>query len=219
MRKIISFGKRSSAIASIIALVYGILQILFGLQVIPHPGNLYWFFMPTLMLAPVFLIVMVCLDLVAKEKSRIWTTVAWVLATINCTMVFMIYAFQSARLSSLRFKWETGDFEARVFGQHTALVIVELTGYFLISAATLICAFAFRNRNPRWFFRNVLINALPLPALVIWYIYPQFYYLSFLWLVTLPIATFQATRIFQFEEKKAGKKERKIIDPLEWVIQ
>src|SRR5665213_2987268 len=86
MRKIISLGKRSSATATIIVAAYGILQILFGLHLIPYHANLYWFLILSFLFAPVFLITMICFDLITPAKSRRWTTIAWVLGTVNCTI-------------------------------------------------------------------------------------------------------------------------------------
>src|SRR5665647_277492 len=109
MRKIISLGKRSSATATIIAAAYGILQILFGLHLIPHPGNLYWFLIPSFLFAPVFLITMICFDLISPAKSRRWTTIAWVLGTVNCTMITLVYFSHLAHINPSLCIWESGD--------------------------------------------------------------------------------------------------------------
>lgn len=216
MRKIISAGKRSSAIATVIAVAYGLLQMLYGLHIIPYPGNLYWFFLPLLLLAPAFLIMTVCLDILADENSRRWTMPAWGLATINCMMMIMIYGSQPGHLDPSHFNWKTGDMGLLIFKHHTTLLAMKYAGLFLISAATFILAFSF---HAKWFFRSLLLNGLVLPLLIVSYFFPDYYYLASVWMITFPLATFHATRFFTREEKKLQKKEKRMAQPVEWVIQ
>jgi len=218
MRKIISLGKRSSATATIIAAAYGILQILFGLHLIPHPGNLYWFLIPSFLFAPVFLITMICFDLISPAKSRRWTTIAWVLGTVNCTMITLVYFSHLAHINPSLCIWESGDLRVPLFEHHTALDAVEYTGYFLISASTFISAFAFRNLNAKRLYRILLINGIPLPILIFSWFYPGYYFLNFLWVVTFPLATLRASQFFNMEERKLGKQEKRMAHPVEWVI-
>ena len=219
MRKIISLGKWSSATATIIAASYGILQILFGFHLIPHPGNLYWFLVPSFLFAPVFLSTMICFDLILPAKSRKWTTIAWVLGTVNCTIITMVYFSQLAHINPSLFNWESGDLRIPLFKHHTALEAVEYTGYFLISASTFISAFAFRNLNANRLYRSLLINGILLPVLIFSWFYPRYYFLNFLWVVTFPLSTLRANQFFTMEERKSGKKEKRMAHPVEWVIQ
>src|SRR5665647_3014759 len=218
MRKIISLGKRSSATATIIAAAYGILQILFGLHLIHYPGNLYWFLVPSFLFAPVFLITMICFDLITPAKSRRWTTIAWVLGTVNCTIITMVYFSQLAYINPSLFNWENGDLRVPLFKHHTALEAVEYTECFLISASTFISAFAFRNLNANRLYRSLLINGILLPILIFSWFYPGYYFLNFLWVVTFPFATLRASLFFNMEERKLGKQEKRMGHSVEWVI-
>ena len=217
MRKIISLGKWPSATATIIAAAYGILQILFGLH-LPLPGNLYSLLIPSFLFAPVFLSIMICFDLITPAKSRKWTTIAWVIGTVNCTMITMVYFSQLAHINPSLFNWERGDFRVPLFEHHTAFEAVEYTGYFLISASTFISAFAFRNLNAKRLYRSLLINGILLPILIFSWFYPRYYFLNFLWVVTFPLATLRASQFFNMEERKLGKQEKRMGHPLEWVI-
>lgn len=219
MRKIISVGKRSSAIATFITGAYGLLQILWGLHLVPYPGNLYWFFLPLLLLAPAFLIMTVCLDILAHENSRKWTMPAWALATINCMMMIMVYCSEPGHLDPSDFNWKTGDVGLFIFEQHSALLATKYAGFFLISAATFILAFAFRNSNAKWFFRSLLINGLQLPLLLISYFFPHYYYLASVGMITFPLATFHATRFFTMEARKLQKKEKRRAHLFKWGLQ
>src|SRR5665647_755272 len=219
MRKIISLGKWSSATATIIAAAYGILQILFGLHLIPRPVNLYSLLIPSFLFAPVFLIAMICFDLITPAKSRKWTTIAWGLGTINCTIITMVYFSHLAHINSSLFNRESEDLRVPpLFEHHTAFEAVEYTVYFLISASTFISAFAFRNLNSKRLYRSLLINGILLPILIFSWFYPRYYFLNFLWMVTFPLATLRASQFFNMEERKLGKQEKRMGHSVEWVI-
>jgi len=219
MRKIISLGKRSSAIATLIAVAYGILQILFEFPVIPHAHNLSLYFLPLFLLAPAFLVVTVCLDILAPAKLRRWTIAAWGLATINCMMMIMVYCSQPGHLNPSHFNWETGGFNLLVFSHHTSLIAVKYASYLLMSASIFILAFPLRKCSSKWHFRSLLINGLLLPLVIISYFYPHYYYLSSVWLIIFPFTTFQTTSFFRIKERRLQKKEKSVTSPFEWVIQ
>jgi hypothetical protein len=216
MRKIILAGKRSSAIATFISVTYALLQILSALQLIPYPGNLYWFFLPSLLLAPAFLVMTVCLDILVNENARQWTMAAWGFATINCMMMIMVYCYQPGHLDPSEFNWKTGDVGLFIFEHHSTLLAIKYVGFFLISAGTFILAFAFRNSGSKWFFRSLLINGLQLPLLVISYLFPHYYYLASVGMVTFPLATFHATRFFTRKEIKLEKREKRKAQLVDW---
>lgn len=219
MRKIIFLGKRASAITTIIVVVYGLLQILFEFKVIPRPGNLSWYFLPLLLLAPAFLIIMVCLDILAPGKLRRWTIPAWGLATINCMMMIMVYCSQPGQLNTSHYNWETGGLNLQVFSHHTSLVAVKYASYLLMSTSAFIIAFPLRKCSSKWHFSSLLINGLLLPLIIISYFYPDYNYLSSVWLIIFPFTTFQTTGFFRMKERRLQKKEKRITSPFEWVIQ
>lgn len=219
MRKIISLGKRASATTTIIVVAYGLLQILFEFKSIPHPGNLSWYFLPLLLLAPAFLIITVCLDILAPGKLRLCTIPAWGLATINCMMVIMVYCSEPGQFNPSHYNWETGGLNVQVFSHHTSLIAVKYASYLLMSASAFILAFPLRKCSSKWHFSSLLINGLLLPLIIISYFYPDYNYLSWVWLIIFPFTTFQTTGFFRMKERRLQKKEKRITSPFEWVIQ
>ena len=215
MKKVIYLGKRFSAISSVIAIPNGLLQILSAVRLIPHPGNLYLFFMPGLLLAPAFLITTMCFDIPAYDSSRKYIITSWILATINCTMLIMVFCSKPGVLNPSSFDWQTGSLGHLVFAHHTTPVMVKYASCILISASTFILAFAFRKRKAKWLFRSLLMNRLMLPLWVVSYIYPKYYFLASPWIVTFPFALFHITRFFTMEERKLQKKVKTINHPFE----
>jgi hypothetical protein len=218
MLKIISLGKRSSIAATVIAVSYGVLQILFSFHFIPHPDNLYWFLIPSLLFAPLFLITVICFDLLTPAQSRKWTTVAWVIGTINCTMITLVYLFQVTSVNRQLFIGEAGHFRVPLLEDHSVLSALEYMAYFLVSASTFVLAFAIKNLNAKQLYRSLLVNGILLPVLIFSWFYPRYHFLNYIWMVTFPLATMQACQFFKVEERELKKKEKRMKGDIEWII-
>lgn len=219
MRKTISIGKVSSFFCLIIAVSYGLLQILSSLKFIHYPGNFYWFFAPSLLLAPAFLLTTICFDILTPERLRGWTITAWALATIDCMMILMVYFSQPALLNPSHFNWKAADFSVVIFQHHTALVQVKYAHYFLISAATFVLSFGARERMVTFLSRALILSSLMITALVISYIYRDYYFLLFGWFFIFPFAIAAVNKYFNLEQRKLNETGKKIKLPVEWVIQ
>jgi hypothetical protein len=218
MRKTISIGKVSSFVLLIIAVCYGLLQILSSLKLIHYPGNFYWFFAPSLLLAPAFLVTTVCFDILTPDRLRGWTITAWVLATIDCMMIVMVYFSQPGLLNPSHFNWKAADFNVTIFQHHTALIDVKYVHYFLISASTFVLTFGTRKRDIKFFSRGLLLNSLMITALVISYIYKDYYFLLFGWFFIFPFAVFPVNQFFILKQRKLNIGGN-IKFPIEWIIQ
>lgn len=219
MRKTISIGKVSSFVSLIIAVCYGLLQILSSLKLIHYPGNFYWFFAPSLLLAPAFLVTTVCFDILTPDRLRGWTITAWVLATIDCTMIVMVYFSQPGLLNPSHFNWKATDVNVTIFQHHTVLIEVKYVHYFLISVSTFVLSFGTRERDIKFFSRGLLLNSLMITALVISYIYRDYYFLLFGWFFIFPFAVSPINKFFILEQGKLNKGGKNIKFPIEWVIQ
>lgn len=218
MHKVLSIGKYSSLTAAVAGAAYGLLQIFFGLHILPHPENLYWFFGPSLLLAAVLLITTVCIDIVAPQRVRSWTISAWGLATINCTIIFMIFCYQPGIINPAHFDPETGDMGLNLFQLHTTLVAVKYAGYFLISSSIFLLAFAFKGHQLKWLFPSLFANVVVLPLLPLCRSFPHYYYVASAFSITFPLATFQLAKYFALQEKKLQKREKKVLKALKWAI-
>src|SRR4029079_19491486 len=86
-----SIGAWSSILALLFGFGYSIPQILSSAKLIPHPEDLFWLFLPSLFLAPAFLVAMICLDFSAAKEQRIWTTIGWAFAAVYCVDVSFVY--------------------------------------------------------------------------------------------------------------------------------
>ena len=219
MRKTISIGKVSSFVTVMIAVCYGLMQILSSLHFINYPGNFYWFFAPSLLLAPAFLVTTICFDILTPDRLRRWTITAWVLATIDCTLVLMVYFSQPGLLNPSHFNWKTADFSVMIFQHQTALIEVKYLHYFLISASAFVLSFGTRQRDVTFLSRGFLLSSLMITALVVSYIYRDYYFLLFGWFFIFPFAITPINKYFILELRKFNKIGKKMKFPIEWVIQ
>jgi len=209
MKKIILAGKTSSFLVTIISIGYGISQALLAIGLIPHCANLHWFFIAFLLLAPLFLVMTVCLDLVASENSRKWTTIAWGIATINCTLVNMAYFFRPGVVEHY-LNWQTGDLGRQVFETPATLISIQFTTCYLLSASAFICSFAFRNSGTKKLYRSLAVNGLFLPLLAVCWLYPRYYYLVSMWMIAFSLASLRVTSYFKAEERKLEEQEKRV---------
>jgi ATP/ADP translocase len=80
-------GFWSAIIAVILVFTYGLLQVLTDNNVIPAIDKSILLFLPPLLLAPVFLLVVVSLHYSVGRENKIWTSIALSIATVYCGQI------------------------------------------------------------------------------------------------------------------------------------
>jgi len=190
-------GYWSALLSVIFGFGYSIPQILSTLKIIPHPQDLFWLFLPSLFLAPAFLVAMICLDFSVNSTLKIWTTIGWAFAAIYCTMVTLVYFSQLAVVLPQQFKGVADDKNLLLFESGTFLMSVDCLGYFFMSLSSFFAAFAFANSKHKWLYRGLLLNGSLMPLLVLAFFYPVFYYIGAVWMITFPLAMINAIKFFR----------------------
>ena len=104
MKNIKTIGFWSSALSVIFGMAYSIPQILSTMKIIPHPQDLFWLFLPSLFLAPAFLLTMICLHYSASEDLKIWTAIGWSFAILYTIAVSIVYFTQLTVVLPLQLK-------------------------------------------------------------------------------------------------------------------
>ncbi len=193
-----------TAILSVIfGFCYSIAQILSTAQIIPHPQDLFWLFLPSLFLAPSFLIAIICLHYAASASLKIWTNIGVAFAVLYCTDVSMVYFTQLTVIVPAQLKGQIDEKSVLLFNPKTFLMAVDCLGYFFMSLSTLFTAFAFRKNT--WLYRGLLWNGALMPVLVLAFFYPTFYYIGALWMITFPLAMINAARFFRNDSRSQLK--------------
>jgi len=198
MNNVRRIGQWSAALAVLFGIGYSVPQIFSSLHLIPHPNDLFWLFLPSLFLAPAFLIVMICLDFSVADKAKIWTRIGWAFAAVYCTLVTIVYFSQLTVVLPAELKGDIDNNNLLLFESKTFLMAVDCLGYFFMSLSTFFAAFAFRSdEQHKWLYRGLLWNGSLMPVLVLAFFYPVFYYVGALWMISFPLAMINALKMFR----------------------
>jgi hypothetical protein len=166
MIKLKQIGYWSSMLSLIFAIAYSVSQLLSEAKLIPHPQDLYWFFAPSLFLAPSFLIAMICLHYKAGASKRLFTAISVAFAILYCANVSLVYFSELVVVLPAQLKNDVSEKQVLLFDRRTFLMAVDCLGYFFMSLSTLFAAFAFQAEN-KWLYRGLLYNGLLLPVLIL----------------------------------------------------
>jgi hypothetical protein len=192
-------GFWSATLAVIFGLGYSVPQILSVAKVIPHPQDLFSMFLPSLFLAPVFLIAMICLHYTADPGLRIWTAIGAAFGILYCTDVSLVYFIQLSVVLPAQMNGDINEKQVLLFENKTFLMALDCLGYFFMSLSTFFAAFAFR--KIKWLYRGLLWNGILMPVLILAFFYPVFYFAGALWMITFPLAMINAATFFRNDPK------------------
>ncbi len=196
-------GFWAAVLSVFFGLAYSVPQLLSTAKVLPHPQDLFWLFLPSLFLAPVFLITMICLHYAATASLRIWTAIGMSFAVLYCADVTMVYFTQLTVVIPTELKGDLHEKQVLLFDKQTFLTAVDCLGYFFMSISTFFAAFAFK--NSKWLCRGLLWNGALMPILVLAFFYPVFYYIGAVWMITFPMAMINAATFFKRDSRSKLK--------------
>jgi hypothetical protein len=188
-------GYWAAVLSVFFGLAYTVPQLLSVAKVLPHPQDLFWLFLPSLFLAPVFLIAMISLHYAAAASLRIWTAIGMSFAVLYCADVTMVYFTQLTVVIPAQLSGDLREKQVLLFDGKSFLMSIDCLGYFFMSIATFFTAFAYK--NSKWLYRGLLWNGALMPILVLAFFYPVFYYMGAVWMITFPMAMINAARYFK----------------------
>lgn len=186
-----------SMLSLFFAIGYSVPQLLSTAKIIPHPYDLFWLFFPSLLLAPAFLITMICLHYCASAGLKIWTAIGWSFALLYASAVSIVYFTQLTVVLPEQLKGRIDKRSVLIFDNGTFLMAVDCLGYFFMSLSTFFAAFAFKDESTKWLYRGLLYNGLLMPVLVLAFFFPVFYYAGALWMIMFPLAMINAAKLFR----------------------
>lgn len=189
-------GFWAAILSALLGMGYCIAQLLAWLNILPHPHELFWVFLPSLFLAPAFLITMVCLHYTAPVGMRMWTTLGVAFGVIYCTFATLNYFVQLTVVAPALTRGKIDESYVLIFKQGSFLFAMDCLGYFFMSFSTFSGALAFRKVD-RTLYRWMLWNGLLVIVFIAAYFNPFFYYIGSPWMVTFTLAMVYAARLFR----------------------
>jgi hypothetical protein len=182
---IFRFGFFASIAAFVAAVGYGIPQLLQVAGVLGDPWDRILIFLPSLLLAPAFVLTMAAVHAAAAPHCQAFTLGAFGLAVMYATLVSAVYVVQLGSVIPHDLRGDgtaVAAFACCGYGQ--PLTMVDLLGYTLMSLSTLLVAPAFRGAARFW----LVANGLLAPFLIVQIFWPALIYVGALWLITFPAA-------------------------------
>lgn len=188
-------GYWSSFSSLVLALSYSAAQLLSWLKWLRPPTEQFWLFLPSLFLAPAFLLTAIALHYKTFGTSKIWTAIGVAFAVVYCSFATLTYFTQLGSVYPLLKSGRIDDNYAFTFKPGSFTIAIDCLGYFFMSLSTLFTAFAFRERNKGlyiWLLTNGLLIFLLVPA----FFYPTLYYYASIWTPVFSLAMIASMREF-----------------------
>lgn len=201
-------GYWSGFCASLFSIIYIIGQLAEWLDLLGSGGGpenpstalgLIVLLIPSLLLAPSFALLMICVHYYAPESKRIWSHAGIMFATVYVGMISINYYVQLTLVVPHMIRGEVETIRPFLFTPFDSFIYsVDVLGYSFMSLSTLFGAFVFTGvgltRTVRYF---MIANGILIPFLALQIYYHPLIWAASLWAVTFPGVTISLTKLFR----------------------
>lgn len=193
-------GYWSALLSIVFGLGYVIAQILSWLKVLGYPNDLFWLFLPSLFLAPCFLVTVICLHYAVNSSEKIFSAIGVAFAIIYCAFATLTYFTQLGAIVPGVIEGTITDTHSLIFKPRSFTMAIDCLGYFFMSLSSLFVAFPFKRRDSGlygWLLINGSLIVLFIPA----YFNPFLYYIGSVWALSFTMSMIYAARFMRFRDK------------------
>jgi hypothetical protein len=147
---------------------------------------------PSLLLAPSFVVLMVCIHFYAPEEKKLWSFIGLSFTPVYVVMVTIPYYIQLTMVVPLLLEVGSINSELVLFDYQTFLYAVDVLGYTFMSLAMLFATPVFKNQSTLlqkliyWSFIVVGLLAFVLPFQMLFF---EAFYIGISWAVAFPVST------------------------------
>jgi hypothetical protein len=154
---------------------------------------------PSLFLAPSFVLLMLCVHYYAQESKKIMSHAGIIFAIVYTVMVSINYYVQLSLVLPHMMRGEIESIRPFLFTPFDSFIYsVDVLGYSFMSLSTLFAAFVFTRTGLERTIRNFLIaNGLLIPFLLLQIYYHPLIWPASLWAVTFPGSTISLFILFK----------------------
>ena len=199
--KAIHLGYWFAILAILFGMIYSIVQICSAMGIIDTPYDKVGMFLPSLMLAPCFLIVIICLHENAGKATKVLTLTSICFSVLYTGLVSLVYFSQLASVLPLQFKNNVLESEL-LFTDKSFMVAIDCIGYGYMSIAAFFMSFAYKKH--KWLFRSLLFHGLLAPVIIASFFFPVLLFFGALWMISFPWAMVQALLFFKNKISKTA---------------
>lgn len=200
-RQVGLWGASASALLSLAYIVaqlfewLGMLGSAGGPNASSTPFGIAVLLVPSLLLGPAFIVTLSALCLAVPRERRAFAVAGLALGTIYAALTALVYSVQLTFVAPRLAAGDVEEIALLLFVPYESfLFAVDLWGYSLMSAATLIAAFAVPDRPARI---ALIVNGAVLPFLALQMFFPLLIWPASAWAVTFPAGMLLLVRYFR----------------------
>jgi len=186
-------GFWASVLSTIFGVAYIVAEIGNMLGYPPEPWNFVTRMVPSLFLAPSFVVLMVSIYHYTPNEKKIWSHIGVAFSIIYAVLVSIVYFIQTTFMVPLYLGGNVGDATLLIFNMGSFMFALDVLGYGFMSLSTLFAAPVFKGKLGWFLFANgVLAPIVPLEM-----IFPHLLFVAALWILTFPASTILIAKKFR----------------------
>ena len=180
-----------AVIAGVFGLLFSIVALMINFTtLIPELWANPAAFLPSLLLAWSYLVLMTCVVELAPQHARIWSRLGVGFATIYTTINTIVYFTQLTVVSPALFAGQGQSVAVLLFTPHSFMQSANGLAYGLMSAAALLASQSFARLSEARFVRwSMVAHGAIAPFIVGALFWPDLVAIGALWMVTFPVMT------------------------------
>jgi hypothetical protein len=186
-------GFWSATLSTIFGIAYVLAEMGNMLGYPSEPWGLATRMIPSLFLAPCFVVLMVAIYHYSPEEKKLWSHAGLAFALIYAVLVSIVYFVQTTFMVPLHLQGEVQNEALLIFEMGSFMFAIDVLGYGFMSLATLFIAPLFKGKL-RWI---LIINGLLAPIVPLEMIFPNLLFVAALWIITFPTSTIMLAKKFK----------------------
>jgi hypothetical protein len=186
-------GYWSATLSTIFGIAYVIAEMGNMLGYPSEPWGLATRMIPSLFLAPCFVVLMVAIFHYSPEEKKLWSHAGLAFALIYAVLVSIVYFVQTTFMVPLHLQGEAQNAALLIFDMGSFMFAIDVLGYGFMSLATLFIAPLFKGKL-RWI---LIANGFLAPIVPLEMIFPNLLFVAALWIITFPTSTIMLARKFK----------------------
>lgn len=188
-KTVAKIGLVSAILTALFALGYDVGQALTWTVMFESPWERIPLMLPSLFLAPAFVLLMVCINQRAVEERKIWSQMGLAIAIMYATLNATVYFVEMTLGIPNALAGTTSNAVITNFGFGSYLWTIDVFGYALMSLATLLAVPTFvSGKYAKWIRALLVINGVLMVPEALMTIYLPLFNLAIPWAVVFPAA-------------------------------
>lgn len=162
------------------------------------PWDMAYQVLPSIFLAPSFLVLMIAIHNYVPEERRIWSSIGMAFAIIYTTIVSIVYFTVLSVVLPNMLHGTANNIYVLQWLPNSFLQNVDGIGYGFMSLATLFSAFAFKGIGiEKWARRFMIAHGVIIIGVIGSVFMPAFFVIAILWVITFPLFSITLMILFK----------------------